>query len=156
METMQMLARLALLFALVMLNTQCNLSHNKSLNKADIEGAWSEKEDPEAIQFTGSNHTFQFLSDNTFLLKRRFWSLEKSIDPNQKCASDFTEFIKGNYHINYNAILLEGNYFDQDFQERLLNCHGEKDFSLKLEASLNGNALFIEDEVGRTMKMIRP
>ena len=154
METKPKAPLLVLLAAFVLLSSKCDFNQKEPLHLNDLVGPWSEKEDPDKIQFAGSNHQIVFFDDHTFQLKLRYWT--DAINPSETCPAKRTDFIKGTFSIQNNTLKYIGVYADEAFSSEIANCKGETTFTFESDAAMNGGALVLMDEKGQRIRMLRP
>lgn len=154
METIAKAPLLVLVLIVLFFGAKCDFSQREDLSLKDIIGQWSEKEDPDKIQFAGSNHQFAIFEDHSFHLKLRSWT--DAIDPAQACPASRTDYVKGTFQIDENELKFIGSYSDESFSTETPNCNGEETFTFESEVELREDALIMVDKWGSRVRLIRP
>ena len=153
METIAKAPLLVLLVMILFIGAKCDFNQSEDLNLNDLIGQWSEKEDPDKIQFAGSNHQFKFFEDHTFHLKLRSWT--DAIDPDAVCPATRIDYVKGTFQIDDKEIRFFGSYSDESFSEEIPNCSGEETFTFESEVEFKEDALIMVDKWGSRVRMLR-
>ena len=154
MKTTSKTLSLFLLSLLVFCSLKCEFNSNEKIALKDLAGQWLEQENPDKIQFSGTNYHFEILEDHTFRLKLRHWT--DAIDPNSSCTNNRIDYIKGTFEITDNLIKFIGLFSDQSFEHEQANCKGEGTFTFESEVQFKEDALLMTDPNGQRIRMIRP
>lgn len=143
-----------LLITLIFCSLKCEFNSNEKIALNDLTGQWLEQENPDKIQFSGTNYHFEIFEDHTFKLRLRHWT--DAIDPNSSCSNNRIDYIKGTFEIADDIVKFIGLFSDESFAEEQVNCKGEGTFTFESEVQLKGDALLMTDPNGQRIRMIRP
>jgi hypothetical protein len=108
-----------------------------SIQASLLAGTWQEQET--SGTFAGTTYTTTFRNDGSFqtVLSR----YTDALIPDDSCASNHRDYVKGNYTVSGNIISFSGSYCDELFLNSRPGCNDQTVYSEQFVSSLNGNEL---------------
>ena len=98
-----------------------------------LTDCWAEIEQEDLLQFSGTSHTFCFISDSEFTLERESWT---DIVSDINIPNSWTEYIKGSYTLTNESFEITGSYMDSDFMNFETSRFGESELVRTFEVKV--------------------
>lgn len=135
--------------------------HNEPLDclEQDCQGlssiltsnCWQEQEP--GSSFAGTNHYFCFREDQSFTLTLEQWADFGNL---AGCPNSRTEYVKGNYEVRSNAILVTGEFYDESFEIQVTACGDQGSYDRRFDiVSIQGWEILLrsDDEVDPDIRL---